>query len=78
VALKWRSQIVDPWLHIINDEEAEKKWAFSLARTLRAAAKSPLLAGYKVHATKSVVPPPAQLKGKYSFSAHEAADEFFI
>ena len=53
----------DPWLHIVADEESEKKWGFSLRRTLRDAPKTPLLANYKVHATKSVVPPPEQLKG---------------
>ena len=53
----------DPWLHIVADEESERKWGFSLRRTLREAPKTPLLANYKVHATKSVVPPPEQLKG---------------
>ena len=55
----------DPWLHIVADEESERKWGFSLRRTLREAPKTPLLASYKVHATKSVVPPPEQLKGTY-------------
>lgn len=53
----------DPWTHLIRDEESEKKWGFNLSTTLRAASKSLLLAGFKVHATKSVVPPPDQLKG---------------
>jgi hypothetical protein len=50
-------------MHIIVDEESEKKWGFCLRRTLRESSKSPLLASYKVHATKSVEPSPNQLKG---------------
>ena len=51
----------------MSDHESEKKWGFNLRTTLRNSAKSPLLSDYKVFATKSVVPPPSQLKGtKYT------------
>ncbi len=54
---------VDPWSHIVADAEAEKKWRFSLRTTLESKTKAPLLSGYSVCATKSVLPPPAELKG---------------
>ena len=51
-------------MHIVRDADSEKKWGFNLKRTLGTSSKSPLLTGYTVHATKSVEPPPNQLKGK--------------
>ncbi len=56
--------MADPWLHIIEDSESEKKWQFSLRRTLRESAKELVLSGFYVHVTKSVVPPPGEMKGK--------------
>ena len=56
--------IPDPWKHLVEDHESEKKWGFDLRGCLKGSSKSPLLAGYKVHGTKSVLPPPDQLKGK--------------
>ena len=55
---------LDPWKHILADDESEKKWGFKLNASLAQAAKEPLLQGYKVGATKKCMPPPDQLKGE--------------
>lgn len=52
----------DPWKHLVEDKEAEKKWGFSLQNSLTAASKDKLLDGYKVFATPSVLPSPKELK----------------
>lgn len=54
----------DPWQHIIIDRESEKKWGFNLKTTLKTSQKSLLLSDFKVFATKSVLPPPSEMKGE--------------
>lgn len=55
----------DPWTHVVNDEESERKWGFNLRTTLSTSSKSSFLSGYKIFATKSVLPPPKEMKGKF-------------
>ena len=50
-------------LYIIEDKEVEKKYCFSLKKAIDSASKSPLLHNYKIHATKSCLPPPKEIKG---------------
>jgi hypothetical protein len=57
------SSFSDPWKHLLEDDEAEKKWGFRLMTSLVQAGKHPLLKGFKVSATKKCLPPPDQLKG---------------
>ena len=59
---KMTKTFLDPWQYIIKDEESEKKWRFSMANSLAAAGKKPLLKGLTIHATKSCAPPPEMLK----------------
>jgi len=56
------NSFLDPWENILQDKDSEKKWNFSLVRTLKESGK--LLEGYKVYATKSVKPAANDLKGK--------------
>merc|ERR1712142_988623 len=53
---------LDPWQHIIRDQESEKKWKFNLETSLLASSKSPLLASVRVFVTKSCNPPPPMFK----------------
>jgi hypothetical protein len=57
------SPFLDPWKHLLEDEESEKKLGFRLSTSSGQASKQPLLKGYKVAATKNCVPPPSELKG---------------
>lgn len=50
--------LLDPTHHLIEDCETEKKFGFSLRKSLQTASKTPLLQHYKVHATKYRVPSP--------------------
>ena len=52
---------------MLEDNESEKKFGFKLSASLNQAAKSPLLKGYKVTATKKCIPPPQELKGEASW-----------
>lgn len=54
----------DPWKYIVKDTESEKKFAFRLDQSLQSARKSLLFEGLSFHATKSVKPPPDQMKGR--------------
>ena len=58
------THVTDPWKHLLEDEESEKKWGFRLNASLTQATEKSLLQGFKVSATKKVVPPHDQLKGK--------------
>ncbi|KAK7081436.1 hypothetical protein SK128_024035, partial [Halocaridina rubra] len=53
---------VDPWDYLVKDVEAEEKYSFSLLQSLRSAAKVRLFEGLELHATKSVKPPPEEMK----------------
>ena len=54
--------VLDPTHHLIEDTETERKYGFSLRKSIQTASKTPLLQTYKVHATKCCLPPPDQLK----------------
>ena len=54
---------VDGRPFLIRDKVAEKKYGFSLARSIEQAHGQRLLQGYRVHVTKSVRPEPYQMKG---------------
>lgn len=47
----------------MKDLASESKFSFRLSASLEKAASGLMLAGYKVHATKSVKPAPEQAKG---------------
>ena len=69
----------DPWLHLVRDAASEKKWGFRLSSTLKkSSGKDPLLSGYRVYATKSVLPPPAELKGTVGNVRTENIEQSFI
>nr|XP_027229686.1 mediator of DNA damage checkpoint protein 1-like [Penaeus vannamei] len=61
-ASKLARNFVDPWKYIVKDTESEKKFAFRLDQSLQSARKSLLFEGLSFHATKSVKPPPDQMK----------------
>ncbi|KAG1947746.1 PAX-interacting protein [Pimephales promelas] len=48
--------------YILKDVEQEKKFSFSLKKTLQTAQSQPLLKGYEIHVTPSVMPEPSQMK----------------
>lgn len=48
---------------LIKDEPAERQYKFALHSSLEKASDSSVLAGYKIHVTKSVKPDPANMKG---------------
>ncbi|KAJ8720070.1 hypothetical protein PYW07_012113 [Mythimna separata] len=52
--------IVDPWLYIVKDEQAEKRFQFDLYKTL--SGKRNFLKGYNVSSTPSVQPNAAEMK----------------
>ncbi|KAI8432015.1 hypothetical protein MSG28_004544 [Choristoneura fumiferana] len=54
------STLVDPWLYIIKDSAAEKRFRFSLEGTLRGARS--FLRGYNVSSTPSVMPNAQEMK----------------
>ena len=55
--------ILDVDRFLVQDEENEKKFHFSLVTSLQKAASGGLLVGYKVHVTANVKPEPKQMKG---------------
>ncbi|XP_063594187.1 uncharacterized protein LOC134771121 [Penaeus indicus] len=61
-ASKLARNFVDPWKYIVKDTESEKKFAFQLHQSLQSARKSLLFEGLSFHATRSVKPPPDQMK----------------
>ncbi|XP_061717649.1 uncharacterized protein LOC133525420 [Cydia pomonella] len=52
--------IVDPWLYLIKDSQAERRFQFSLEKTLRG--RRNFLEGYHVSATPSVLPTAQEMK----------------
>uniref|UniRef100_A0AAZ3PGD4 Mediator of DNA damage checkpoint protein 1 n=1 Tax=Oncorhynchus tshawytscha TaxID=74940 RepID=A0AAZ3PGD4_ONCTS len=48
--------------YLVKDREQENKFSFCLEESLRTASTQPLLQGYEVHVTGSVLPEPAQMK----------------
>nr|XP_023997322.1 mediator of DNA damage checkpoint protein 1-like isoform X3 [Salvelinus alpinus] len=48
--------------YLVKDREQENKFSFCLEESLRTASIQPLLQGYEVHVTRSVLPQPAQMK----------------
>ncbi|XP_075977075.1 uncharacterized protein LOC142977204 [Anticarsia gemmatalis] len=52
--------IVDPWLYLVKDEAAEKRFQFNLERTLNG--KRNFLEGYNVSSTPSVQPNATEMK----------------
>uniref|UniRef100_A0A4W5NUN8 Mediator of DNA damage checkpoint protein 1 n=1 Tax=Hucho hucho TaxID=62062 RepID=A0A4W5NUN8_9TELE len=48
--------------YLVKDREQENKFSFCLEESLRTASTQPLLQGYEVHVTRSVLPEPAQMK----------------
>ncbi|XP_039475142.1 mediator of DNA damage checkpoint protein 1 isoform X2 [Oreochromis aureus] len=57
-----------PSSFIVEDPEQEKKFNFSLHKSLRIASSQPLLKGYEVHVTRSVKPEPVHMKDIISSS----------
>ena len=51
--------------YLVSDAANEKKFKFTLSTSLQKAAKNQLLAGFKVHVTKSVKPEPNQMRGEH-------------
>uniref|UniRef100_A0A8K9UP74 Mediator of DNA damage checkpoint protein 1 n=1 Tax=Oncorhynchus mykiss TaxID=8022 RepID=A0A8K9UP74_ONCMY len=48
--------------YLVKDREQENKFSFCLEESLRTASTQPLLQGFEVHVTRSVLPEPAQMK----------------
>ncbi|XP_037792108.1 mediator of DNA damage checkpoint protein 1-like [Penaeus monodon] len=61
-ASKLARNFVGAWKYIVKDTESEKKFAFQLHQSLQSARKSLLFEGLSFHATRSVKPPPDQMK----------------
>ncbi|XP_041649088.1 mediator of DNA damage checkpoint protein 1 isoform X2 [Cheilinus undulatus] len=57
-----------PDAFVVKDPEQEKKFSFCLQESLRIASSQPLLQGYVIHVTKSVMPEPVQMKDIISCS----------
>ena len=60
---QYTKTFIDPYAHIIEDIEIEKKYGFNMKKSIDLAAKSPLLSNYKIYATKSCQPAPKEIKG---------------
>ncbi|XP_066969795.1 mediator of DNA damage checkpoint protein 1-like isoform X2 [Macrobrachium rosenbergii] len=61
-ASKQARNFIDPWEFLVKDRESEMKFGFRLEQSLRSASKYQLFEGLEIHATKSVKPPPEQMK----------------
>ncbi|XP_064115508.1 uncharacterized protein LOC135221698 [Macrobrachium nipponense] len=61
-ASKQARNFIDPWEFLVKDRESEVKFGFRLEQSLRSASKYQLFEGLEIHATKSVKPPPEQMK----------------
>ncbi|XP_059363685.1 mediator of DNA damage checkpoint protein 1-like isoform X2 [Carassius carassius] len=48
--------------YILKDVEQEKKFSFCLLKSMQTAQTQPLLKGYEIHVTPSVMPEPSQMK----------------
>ncbi|KAL3868842.1 hypothetical protein ACJMK2_041599 [Sinanodonta woodiana] len=59
---KQSGMFLDPVPFLLQDSATEKQYKFSLKLSLNKAAANLMLAGYKVHVTKSVKPEPQQMK----------------
>lgn len=59
---------LDPWLHLLEDKEGEKKFDFRLSHSLLQSCEKPLLAGWVFHATPNVSPTPIEIQGNGRFS----------
>lgn len=73
---------VDHTPFLIKDEPAERQYKFALHSSLEKASDSSMLAGYKIHVTKSVKPDPANMKdiitcagGEYLTTMPKKADD---
>ncbi|KAJ1532278.1 hypothetical protein ONE63_000892 [Megalurothrips usitatus] len=55
-------QLLDPWEHILMDQEAEQKFSVKLENSLQRAKTKPLLQEYHIHITKNVKPEPEDMK----------------
>ncbi|XP_069800209.1 mediator of DNA damage checkpoint protein 1 [Dendropsophus ebraccatus] len=53
---------LSPIPFLVNDQEQEKNFNFSLSDSLQKAKESPLLQGYAIHVTKNVSPTPKEMK----------------
>lgn len=61
-ASKKSKSFVDSSSFILEDKEAQKKFNFSMERSLELAQNAGLLDGYKIHVTPNVRPPPDDMK----------------
>nr|XP_045581871.1 uncharacterized protein LOC123745398 isoform X1 [Procambarus clarkii] len=73
-ASKLARNFVDPWEYLVKDMEAEEKYGFRLDQSLRSASKVLLFEGLSIHATRSVKPPPDQMKEIIECSGGEYLD----
>ena len=58
-----QGKFLDPWQHLLDDVEGQKRFSFDLAASLHAASENPFLSGWIFHATPNVLPPPSQMQG---------------
>lgn len=79
---KSSGMFVDHTPFLIKDEPAERQYKFALHSSLEKASDSSVLAGYKIHVTKSVKPDPANMKdiitcagGEYLTTMPKKADD---
>ena len=55
--------VLDAAPFLILDKASEKAHKFTLSASLKKALEKNMLEGYKIHVTKSVLPPADQMKG---------------
>ncbi|XP_075210053.1 uncharacterized protein LOC142317398 [Lycorma delicatula] len=81
VSLKWITDsnkagcFLDPWRYLVNDKEAEKKFSFRLADSLKEAQQNLMLDGFKIFSTPSVKPSPEEMKSIVICSGGEFIDK---
>lgn len=59
-----RRELVDPWDFILADAEMERRFKFSLKKSLQLASEAKIFQDYSMFVTPSTKPPPDELQRK--------------
>lgn len=57
-----RRELIDPWDHILEDAEMERRFKFSLKKSLKLASETKIFQDYSMFVTPSTKPPPEELQ----------------
>ncbi|KAE8745185.1 hypothetical protein FOCC_FOCC008076 [Frankliniella occidentalis] len=59
---KAAGRLLDPWEHILTDQESEMKFNANLSESLKKSGQNPISQGYHIYVTKNVKPIPEEIK----------------